>query len=435
MICTRQLKGNKVLRIGFLHAGDHDDNPLPAGYELGDDGIVRITAAFSLDDNRSRWWPDSIRFGDDPDRTEYDYAPPSEMTYRDSEGVIGLVKCFKGSYQRSFGHGLGSGDILPRYAIEGPQRTSNYQKINGLRSGIDGLASWLGASAHSLQMQLSDQGRPIEATAKVGIVPDITLSQSMNLTAKITGSSTGPTSSEIVLRSKAFIQTVVEPACDWSDHLKIHISIRDLLRVAGWERLHFLSHQAYNLRESYPQKEGEPLPIWRDVTIAMADTGGQQWREQDDFLFRHPDISDDGIDRWLDLTQAYQRGLNPFISLLNLSGATIDAVIAQLGIALEAIGYQALVDSNLPGKKANKMYMRERIEHLIAEISDGVLSFNASNFGKDFAESYNSVKHANRPVIPQNVKQEHFWQGVELVRKWIGLRLGVSSETLKKQRW
>ena len=57
-------------------------------------------------------------------------------------------------------------------------------------------------------------------------------------------------------------------------------------------------------------------------------------------------------------------------------------MIAQLGIALEAIGYQALVDSNLPGKKANKMYMRERIEHLIAEISDGVLSFNASNFGK-----------------------------------------------------
>ncbi len=105
-------------------------------------------------------------------------------------------------------------------------------------------------------------------------------------------------------------------------------------------------------------------------------------------------------------------------------------MIAQLGIALEAIGYQVLVDNGLSSNGANKKSVRQRIEHLVADIGDGVLSFNASNFGEEFASSFNSAKHANLEVVAPDVKQEHFWQGVELVRKWIALRLGVSKSKL-----
>ena len=93
-ICTIQLKGNNVLRIGFLHAGDQDDDPLPAGYELGDDGNVRITAAFSLDDNRFNWWGGRCNESlvHDPESEKSEDALPSEMTYRDAVGNIGLIE-------------------------------------------------------------------------------------------------------------------------------------------------------------------------------------------------------------------------------------------------------------------------------------------------------------------------------------------------------
>ena len=75
-----------MLRIGFLHAGDQDDDPLPAGYELGDDGNVRITAAFSLDDNRFNWWGGRCNESlvHDPESEKSEDALPSEMTYRDA---------------------------------------------------------------------------------------------------------------------------------------------------------------------------------------------------------------------------------------------------------------------------------------------------------------------------------------------------------------
>ena len=355
------------------------------------------------------------------------------MTYKDSKGKIALIGCEAGPRSGGFLVGEASGIILVRYAVEKAQKVGNYRLINGLRSQIDGLVSWLGVSAHSIKVRISDQGWPVETIAKVDVVPDISLSQNMNLIAKIEGSARGPDMSEITFRSTAWIQTMVEPSCCWEDHLAIHRNMRDLLRVAGWENLHFLSYKACNSHESCPRKEGKRLQEWRDVKIATADVGDPQWREQDNFLFRYPDIRNDGIDKWLCLKQKYQRGLDPFIGLLDLSGATIDAVIAQLGIALEAIGYQALVDSGLSGGDANRKSVRQRIEHFVSKISDGVLSFDASRFGEDFANSYNSVKHVNRTVVDPMVKQELVLQGVELVRKWIGLQLGVNERTLKMQ--
>jgi hypothetical protein len=427
-ICTIQLKGNNVLRIGFLHAGDQDDDPLPAGYELGDDGNVRITAAFSLDDNRFNWWGGRCNESlvHDPESEKSEDALPSEMTYRDAVGNIGLIECTTETCRKSVGiRSLGCFTLLAQYTIESPQNTSNYQKINGLRSEIDGLTSWLGIDAHAMEKSFSDQG-----IAKLGIVPNILLSQTMRLTATVTDPPAAPNSSETTPYSTASIQTAVDQTSSWEDHLTIHGRIRDLLRIAGWKKFNFLSHKAYSSHESQPAKDGEPSLKWRNVQIAASEVGKPHPRRRENFLFRYPDVSDDGIDRWLHLAQAYQRGLDPFVSLLNLSGATIDAMIAQLGIALEAIGYQVLVANGLSSNGANKKSVRQRIEHLVADIGDGVLSFNASNFGEEFASSFNSAKHANLEVVAPDVKQEHFWQGVELVRKWIALRLGVSKSKL-----
>ena len=71
------------------------------------------------------------------------------------------------------------------------------------------------------------------------------------------------------------------------------------------------------------------------------------------FLFYFTDIGTRGITRWLRLVTSYERGLSPFVGLLDLEGATIDALVSQLGIALEAVGYQALIEAGRTPTAAN----------------------------------------------------------------------------------
>jgi hypothetical protein len=121
------------------------------------------------------------------------------------------------------------------------------------------------------------------------------------------------------------------------------------------------------------------------------------------------------------------------IRLLDLEGATIDAHVMQLGIAVEAIGYQALIDSGKTAASANSTSVKSRVDFLVAEVGNAI-TFNTTTFAQDFADSYNSVKHANRTPVALSTKLEHYRQGVQLLRAWIGLRLGLKKAVLKG-RW
>src|SRR5690606_34431858 len=112
------------------------------------------------------------------------------------------------------------------------------------------------------------------------------------------------------------------------------------------------------------------------------------------------------------------------IRLLDLEGATVDAHVMQLGIAMEAIGYRALIDSGQTPASANSSSVKNRVDFILAEVGNAI-TFSTTSFAQDFADSYNSVKHANRTPVAPATKLEHYRQGVQLLRAWIGLRLGL----------
>ncbi|MFG2091387.1 MULTISPECIES: HEPN domain-containing protein [unclassified Spirillospora] len=131
----------------------------------------------------------------------------------------------------------------------------------------------------------------------------------------------------------------------------------------------------------------------------------------------------------MNLADKYSRGINPLVQLLDLEGATIDAHVAQLGIAIEAIGYQALIDSGMIERDANRKSVKERIDHLLLEVA-GALDFDHATFVQNFADTYNSVKHANRDIVGPEVKVENYRKGVTLLRAWVAVRLGVKKSVL-----
>ncbi|WP_366505266.1 ApeA N-terminal domain 1-containing protein [Tessaracoccus sp.] len=303
-------------------------------------------------------------------------------------------------------------------------------KVNGLRSEIDGLAAWLRLSAHATTTSFTQEGRPLQTSTTMSAVPDVALARVMNLSAMVIGRLPTPSRSEVVYRSRVYIRTLRARECDWESHLDIHFAICNLLRIAAWKRLDFLSHEAHNSRECIQIPGGVSLPEWYGVRTALTGVSVPAWSERDRFMFDYQDIGKVGVRKWLQLAKRYARGLDPFVSLLDLEGATIDAGIAQLGIAFEAIGYELFQERGKSENAANKKPVVDRVDLLVQDVSR-TLSFQPSTFGGRFAESYNSVKHANRPQIDPALKQEHFQQGVELVRKWIAYRLGVSAQTLR----
>lgn len=419
-------------RIGFLVDGIADTDLMSAVYEYDSLG-VRVQVPFHLDDDvRGRWWSSGIVYADDPSRTKHSYSPPSELDYYDSVGSVGLVGCHSAPSTQRYGGGkpsVGLGMIRAAYAIEGAYSSKNYVKPNGLRSEIDGFASWLGFSALTSTVTFKKDGTNRSITTTAAPVEDMKLGRSLNLRAVARGSSSGQRTPLVTYRNEVLLQTFVNTPTSWDDHLAIHVGVRNLLRIAAWKPLNFESHAAACKKESVVIGDTD-RQSWCPVRTVKTSLSPGTWTARDRFLFTYSDIGRTGITRWLKLAKQYSRGIDPLVRLLDLEGATIDAHMMQLGVAVEAIGYQALIDSGKTPTAANTTSVKGRIDFLIAEAGASV-SFDTTTFAQDLADSYNSVKHANRTSVAPATKVEHYHQGAQLLRVWIGLRLRAKKAVLR----
>ena len=322
--------------------------------------------------------------------------------------------------------------IRASFAVEGAGLAKHYLKPNGLRSEIDGLAYWLGYSALRSTVTFKKDGSGGAMTTTATPVDDVVLVRALNLKAMPRATSSGQQTPEVTYRSQVFLQTFAKAPSEWSDHLTLHFGVRDLLRIAAWKPLNFQSHEAASTKETFTLRAVEQQP-WYPVRTAMTSMSEATWTVSDRFLFNYADIGRVGVGRWLKLAKQYTRGVDPLVRLLDLEGATVDAHMMQLGIAMEAIGYQALIDSGRTPASANSTSVKSRVDFLVAEVGNAI-TFSTTTFAQGFADSYNSVKHANRMPVAPATKAEHYRQGVQLLRAWIGLRLGLKKAVLRG-RW
>lgn len=419
---------DEIARVGFLIDGDPDTELMAATYTVDDLG-VRLTVPFEVDDIRGRWWSGSgVRFGDDPDRTRYSYDPPTNLDYFDWRGRVALLGCLAGSSRTRWGtHSAGAGVIQARYAVEGAGYSAHYVNLNGLRSEMDGLADWLGISPFNSSIEFDERGAPRGATTKVEFVEALRLARRMNLRATFKIKLPPRVTHSVTYRSTVHLESFVVRPAGWVQHLALHRAVRDLLRISSWKQINFQSHQAASMKESVEQG-GELKRDWKDVRTATTGVAPATRQTRDQFLFEFGGIGSRGVAHWLNLVNDYERGLAPFVGLLDLEGATIDAHISQLGIAIEAIGYQALISNGMSSNGANNRSVEQRIKHLVADM--GGQGITPHEFASDFATTYNSVKHANRAVVDVATKVQHYREGVRMLRAWVAVKVGVTPQQI-----
>lgn len=422
-------------RVGFINLNGDFSTLLPAALDEQDQGGLLLRIPYLVDRFPERWfWTDlEAHIGSDGKSMPREY-PPAELDYFDNEGTVGLVGCRatgKGAILYG-GHAVpsGVGELTANFAVEKATRAFNYSQINGLRSELDGLGSFMSLWAYHTTLTLPNDGSPATARTTMEVPPDVRLGRRLNLCVTVRGTAPMTVGTEARYTSTAMLQTHTKTQRDWMEHLQLHGAIRDLLRLAVWKPVAFRAHEVTSDQEKVQIGDNsEPLSRWCDVKTGVTGIGPAVWGPRERPLFTFADIGQSGVGKWLVFSETYRRGTRPFLRLLDLRDGTVDEGMAQLGIAIEAFGYQAFIDDGMDEKDANRVSVKDRLTRIVDEVSECVRGIPES-FVSDFASGYNGVKHANRPDPDPVDLFTSYKVGVRVVRAWIAMRLGVPKEII-----
>lgn len=383
-----------------------------------------------------RWWSPNVTFGDDPDRTKYNYAPPPNMVVYDDAGPVALVGCHAtGGSTRSFF--AGKGVIVADFAVLGGSLP--YNKINGMRTTSPAYSQWARGSSIDISREPDDRGRLRSLTMTLKPSETTSLSRRLNLSMCRYWSST-PTPEGYDIREPLTIQTLVTKPRTWAEHLDLHIGILDLVSIAAWRNCAF--------QEIHVNRRDDPL---RALAGNIVDP--EQWLEVvshklpgDDltdcrgrFLFCYEDMPQGAIDAWLRLRKGYGRALDYLMRILR-SGHTWSPQSAIMsGIALEQLGYLIEVDRH-QGAQLNGRGSLSFKKALDTVLDDMKTLPSGLDDVDDWIERcrnvYMGAKHGDREEADHLTMLNTLRENLLVLRYWVAQRLGVSGKVLQQNlKW
>lgn len=419
-------------RIGFIFDGDDQTPYLVADLRLTENGILaRLPWYRDHNPDCERWFGAGINWGDDPNKEKFRYNVPAELDYYDPEGKIALVGCRSQGSRRDLISDIGVGLIGVDYAVLGATSAKNYSSINGFRSEIEGLGTWMNLRSLQTRRTSDDQGRLKSVEMKLESPEAMSIHRNLNLKV-VPSFQYGPGShpDETVINERMYVESLVKTSRSWSDHLNSHVALRDLLRVAAWRQLNFLSHKA--TRDDDPLRTADGTGHgrdWYEVRTFRTKVVDKPSEGSVDFLFSHTDLPNNAISKWIRLSTSMSRGIDPIIKLLELERARLDTAFAQLGIGLEALGYMIALENGVSKKKSGDQNFEQRLRNIWNDTRVQP-QFDGDKWIAETTRVYNSVKHANRTPPKYKELHDNLWRSILVFRFWIAGRLEVDAQAI-----
>lgn len=398
---------------------------------------VEITIPFldGHDDIYQYWFSGGIMYGDDPDRTKRRYEPPNAISFYDAHGPVGLVGSrVSGSKMNFGGVGVGEGRLAFDYTILGATSGTAYETINGLRSEVEGLGTWIGLRSLNAEQKLNEAGRLDSVNLRLKSSPSIRVARRLNAEFQSNWRyGPGPGPDQTTISERMHIHSQIKNAATWEEHFEVHFPLRNLLRVAAWRRLNFVSHDVMSTRDPVRTLDGTAhgeqwLPVITHRTGISTDTPTKL--NSFDFLFAFDDVGAKGVGRWIDLSHKFERGLSPLVGLLDLEGASLEAHLAQVGIGFETLGYDLLIASKISKSRADKKSWEDRIR-AVTSVTAHALPFSEDAFVDVLRRNYRAVKHADNARPDWHEMHLAYRQAIQVFRAWVAIRLGVPQERLR----
>lgn len=395
---------------------------------------VELIVPFESEDVvlKRRYVGADIKWGDDPDLVRYDYELPDHFWFCDAHGFVSLVGV-RGRIVNPLAGGpttLTEATIRIRYAVFTLAAETEFCRINGLNSRIEGFARWFGHT--SVSNNLQDADRPSdEITVTFKTHRKERIDRRLNLSV-VTGPDWsfpgGPGLTSI--EDACYVRTEVTRPRTWAEHVDMHIALQQLVQLSAWSPVGFERVSAMHLRDPERVLSGREVGKRWSRVLASA-LPGPSAAPKPDFLFGYDDIGAVGVRRWLDLRAEFNRGISAMTFGIGSRDASLDGLLSDCGIGLENIGYRLQVARAVEGRRSHENHLRD----VAREVQD-LLPFKATTWARDSANMYNGIKHPDRQFDPP--AQEMYAMLVKnrlVFRLWVARRIGVSDAVINRGMW
>lgn len=436
--------GNNTLvegdpRIGWMVDGDPSTPEIAVMLERTDEAIqltIPTKGMFERDDPYGRWFSSGVEYGDDPDRTRFRYSPPASLLFNDHRGHVSLIGCRQTA--ASFGsNGAGFGRVVADYAVLGGRSWANFEKVNGVRAEIPGLAAWTGISSRRAEVKSDNTNRTLEYTITMRSPAAQPLARNKNLTLQPSWRSSTPAPGTIATHDVVQLATTSKRPEAWDGLLAPHRAVQDLLSLSAWRQFGFSRIEVgvaeQPNRHEAPADDDSKIMVWSEVVthrLRLADTAPANVH----FLFDFADIGAPGVQRWLRLRSRYKRALLPLLGIIDERGLYVETRVAQTGIAIEALGFQ-LASDGANGTSLNsrgQITYNDAMDAILADMP--VVPVPDVEAWKDRSRrSYTGVKHADNPTPDIVTLANAYRENALVVRYWVAGRLGCAADTLRRR--
>ena len=418
-------------RLGWLVDGSDQTPDISTMLVRSDSGLVLTVPWTGHDSPYERWFGQGVSWGDDPDRTRFRYEPPEVLWFVNPDGMVGLIDCYSlGSRSRL--PGTGEGRIGVRMAVHGADVDEDYRRINGMQSTVPGLGLWLGKHAFDRTAERGQDGWlktlklswTREAPIRVSRNLNLSFVQGFEFRDVVPGD-------QSLLEDRFRVQTLVGSPRSWTDHLDLHLAIRDLVALASWDPFD-LGHLTVT-RDSDPARTLDGASHGRQWLPAevFVYSAGAQLNRRPRFLFEFADIGTIGVHRWLTIRKRHLRTVQPLVFSLRQSGVPLETHLLQVGAAVEALGYDLARQAGVSRSRAKDAPFADRASSILRALGND-LPASVSSWPDDLRRAYRAAKHAEHP-LPSAEDAFHVLETTRLVlRLWFGRSLGVNLATLRR---
>lgn len=422
-------------RAGFVIDGVPNTPHLAAVLHADPDGIrLEIPLLKGVTDDHMKWFEDPT-------------AIPNTLWFVDTHGSTCLSGFGSRTLVRNLSRGTGLGTLDVSYFAMTGERRPNYSEINGLSSELVGLPKWLEPNVFSHETNTDESGRLQAATFRVQSRPKVTIPGATGLLL----SPHWHTDHDYANRRHAMSETVrvdtrYEEPRSWSEHLRVHRAIQDLIALAFWHPVELVVHSAFRSDDPITTLDGaEWGEEWR---TSIAPFSGRRSKGSPTRplpknarpLFYFNDIGADGVATWISEYKALGQAMWVLSSSLFRGGGTVEVQLLQVGTALEALGREIALRSGRlkEGTDDRSFHFQTALIEVgndtdcsLDKVLDGLTDIKA--WASAFNAAYKGVKHADNALPDPNEAHLRGEQGALLARLWLARHLGADRSRLESR--
>lgn len=418
---------------------------------------VRVGAIFDNDESTPHW---AAMLKTEPDKTLLEIPllrgvtsqleklvkelkAPQTLTFVDTFGQVALCGIRVLTY--TSGSPVSVAVLEIDQVVHCGPRVPDFTLVHGVRSEINGLPRWMDPGVFRHKVNVDNDGRITGAEFEVKSVPAETFPSVDGLTLAPHFRVSHQWSDGIhTIRETTQVETTYPDPKSWSEHIRVHRAIQDLVCLAFWRRCDLTVMSARRDDDPTVTMDNADHGVeWRDARVLNAGRGVMPHpavRLNDRLpLFFFNEIGVAGVEKWFREYDDLGQAMWVLSASLFRSGGTVEVQLLQVGTALEALGYELAVRANqiARGGKDRTFTMVKALE-LVCNSTDCDLSavldgLSVAGWSKAFNEAYKGVKHADNPLPDPNMARDRSAQGALLARLWLARNLGMDRTKLEER--